>query len=368
MLNKIIIRLLDLWAKLSLREKRLAMLTGSVVVLMLAVMTFQRVSGSLRELDNTLSRLEDTLVSYTYQIAHREMVEAKYASVAAQHSSAWTEAEIHDRLRQEIYRLARNSPQDLDKNGIPLNTPNTEGNLVEIPALGKGSMAEGGQGYREYMLNLRIPSSTLDNVIFFLERLQRSPQSLRIDGLEINRSPESELVSATIDISRIIADGTPGSGQDTPAAPAEDISEEAVSTSASPKTGSWQGTAIQAEKLTLPGLPAREDNAVIASLQEQSEAYMLRTLEKGAVYHMSLDLCAGSHDMTVGVGLEQDRAPFPGSQTITGNGESYRLQVQFTLPGKPGGLVPVKCPWILFNEKDTKAEISNIVIRKIAEV
>lgn len=58
MLNKIIIRLLDLWAKLSLREKRLAMLTGSVVVLMLAVMTFQRVSGSLRELDNTLSGLK----------------------------------------------------------------------------------------------------------------------------------------------------------------------------------------------------------------------------------------------------------------------------------------------------------------------
>lgn len=78
-------------------------------------------------------------------------------------------------------------------------------------------------------------------------------------------APESELVSATIDISRLlpmeprIRTGRPGN-------PAEDISEEAVSTSASPKTGSWQGTAIQAEKLTLPGLPAREDNAVIASL------------------------------------------------------------------------------------------------------
>lgn len=369
MLNKTIVQLLTLWAKLSVREKRLAYLTAIAVALMVLVGGYQRVTGTIRTLDNTISRLGDDLVSYTYQIAHREQVEAQYAIVAAQHSSAWTEAEIHDRLRQEIYRLARKVPQELDSNGIPVNTPNTEGNLVEIPSLGKGNMAEGGQGYREYMLNLRIPSSTLENVIYFLERLQQSPQSLRLDGLELNRAPNGEMVSATIDISRIVADGSPQSEDSADTDDyLDDFEEDAFPAAQSRSEGGWLGEGITVSTLERPDVSARGDAVVISSLQGRSEAYMLQQLEGGGVYHMSLDLAAEPYDFTLGIGLEQDATPFPESQIIAADGDAHRVQFQFTLPGKTGTSSYVKCPWILFNDKDTQAEISNIVLRKIAEV
>lgn len=368
MLNKLIVQLLTFWTKLSLREKRLALMTAAVVLFMLLVGGYQKLNGGLRELDNTLSRLEDELVSYSFQIAHRELVEAKYTVVAAQHSSAWTEAEIHDRLRQEIYRLARMAPQELDSNGIPMNTPNTEGNLVEIPALGKGNMAEGGQGYREYMLNLRIPTTTLENLIYFLERLQQSPQSLRLDGLELNRSPNGDMVSAIIDISRIVADGSPLAA-DNQATPSMDEREDKIndmSEELSQNTGQWKGEGVAVSEIE--SASSRGKPVMVSSLQNASQVYMLQTLESGSVYHMSIDLRAEPHDFTVGVGMEQDRLPFPESQVMAGNGDARRLQFQFTLPGKTGTVSSVKCPWVLFNDKDAQVEISNIVLRKIAEV
>ena len=134
------------------------------------------------------------------------------------------------------------------------------------------------------------------------------------------------------------------------------------------ESGTWLGEGIAVASRERAEPSSRGDTVVISSLQEHSEAYMLQQLEGGAVYHMSLDLFAEPHDFTVGVGLEQDAAPFPESQIIAGDGQALRVQFQFTLPGKTGVPGPVKCPWILFNDKDTQAEISNIVLRKIAEV
>ena len=211
MMSKVLQRLGNIWQQLSEREQRLALITAVVVAIMISVTLYQRAVERLRQMDATIDRLEDELVSYAYQIAHRELVESRYASVAAQHSSAWTEAEIHDRLRQEIYRLARHMPPPLDDSGIPVNMPNEHGNLVEIPALGQGNLVEGGEGYREYRINLRIPPAPLENIIHFLERLQESPQSLRIDLLELNRAHDGNLVTANLDIARIVADGAPSS-------------------------------------------------------------------------------------------------------------------------------------------------------------
>jgi len=205
--GRIVQRATGAWKALAPRERRLALLTAATVVLFLLTTVWRAAVNRLNELDTRADALADTLLNYRQQIARRAAVESAYAKIAAQHSSQWSEAEIHDRLRQEIYRLARKVPQDLDETGKPLNVPNEMGNLVEIPSLGKGEMTEGGRGYRQYLLNLRIPQTNMNDLVSFLERLQSSPQSLRIDRLEISRNPDNPVVSAVIDITRTVADG-----------------------------------------------------------------------------------------------------------------------------------------------------------------
>ena len=198
----------SLWNRLSARERMLAFATCGVVAAFLVFTVVRAGLSGIRELDAEIDRLQETIINCANQMARREAVEEQYAKVAAQHSSAWTEPEIHDRLRQEIYRLARREPPPLDERGISVDNAGSTDNLVEIPALGKGEMAEGGAGYRQYRIPLRIPAVGIKPIIDFLERLQQSPQSLRVDKLELSRMPESDQVAANIVITRTIADGT----------------------------------------------------------------------------------------------------------------------------------------------------------------
>ncbi|HDP34967.1 MAG TPA: hypothetical protein ENN29_07645, partial [Candidatus Hydrogenedentes bacterium] len=208
MIPEILEKILQTWRNLSEREQRLAVLTVIAATLMIVFFTFRRAQDRIDDLDREIDILEEQLVSFTGHLGHRDFIEAQYAAIAAQHSSEWTEAEIHDRLRQEIYRLAKNDPPPLDERGIPIDVAARSGNLVEI-SMGKGQMTEGGVGYREYRINLRIQPTYLNNIIEFLQRLHNSPQSLRIDALDLNRAPESDMVAASVDISRIVADGAP---------------------------------------------------------------------------------------------------------------------------------------------------------------
>lgn len=349
-------RIINVWQQLAERERRLALITMGVVAVMLGFTAYQRATDRLRDLDNTIDRLEDELISYARQIAHRELVESRYATVAAQHSSEWTEAEIHDRLRQEIYRLARRMPPPLDENGIPINMPNEHGNLVEIPGLGRGNMTEGGLGYREYRINLRIPYSPLENIIYFLERLQESPQSLRIDALELSRAPDDDRVMASVDIARIIADGTPSS-----AATVRIISEGTGRIAL--QAGAWRSTHAEARDAESAGahgaveLRAQADNA---------EAWMTRNLPGGAVYEMIIDI-ACTDTLLLGIGIEGEPRPFEGIERVAGDGGGYRYHIQFTLPGDSAPK-SVRCPWLQFETSDTVAHISNMLLRKVTEV
>ncbi len=356
MLLKALKRIMALWQGLAEREKRLAMLTGIVVAITAVFVAYQSAAARLGELDVSIGRLEDALTSYTMQMAHREMVEARYAAVAAQHSSAWTEAEIHDRLRQEIYRLARNVPQALDENGIPVNVPNENGNLVEIPSLGKGSMAEGGKGYREYMINLRIPPCPLDNIVNFLERLQSSPQTLRIDGLELNRSPDGDLLAASIDICRIVADGAAS-------APSEASSPESGMGRIQLQANAWDGVGVSFQDADSQSAHGAVD---MRAAEANAEAYMVRSLPAGETYEMVIDLAAGAADVRLGVGLESDEKPFEGVEIVPGDGSGRRYQVQFTLPGS-GGALRVRCPWLLLGEEGNAIQAYNLLLRKVSE-
>lgn len=362
MISNVLQKLMAVWEKISTREKRLAILTLTVIVVTTMVTVYQRAMTHLDDLDLTISRLEDDLVSYTYQIAHRELVESQYAKIASQHSSQWSEAEIHDRLRQEIYRLASRTPDPLDENGLRIPGANDQGNLVEGISLGKGNMAEGGKGYREYRINVRIPPSPLENLIQYLENLQDSPQSLRIDAVELSRSPESDLVNASVDITRIVADGAaekPATGE-----PAEK--------SAATGTGRIQ---LQAGGWKAQGAHVADAEAAgnygaveIQSDGETAEVFLANELPGGTVYEMIIDMAAAQGEITLCVGMESETEPFPGMEQVKNDGRLYRYQLQFTLPGTVDKPERVKCPLIRLQGKEAAAHIANLLIRKVAEV
>jgi len=155
----------SLWEHLSERERWLAIATAGVIGLALALLVGMRVIAYLRDLDRTVARLEQDIENYAEQDARGVSVGRAYAGVAAQHSSAWTEAEIHNRLRQEIYRLALEDPDG------PPDSPNK---LVEIPTLRQGALRDTGHGYREYQLSIKIPQTDIYSLVLFLIRLQAS--------------------------------------------------------------------------------------------------------------------------------------------------------------------------------------------------
>ncbi len=363
MIANLIQKLFGIWQRLSDREKRLAKLTAVALVIMTGVTLYQRAMARIEDLDQTIARLEDELVSYTSQIAHREMVESQYAEIAAQHSSEWTEAEIHDRLRQEIYRLASLTPPALDENGIPEKDPNSAGNLVEGISLGKGNMAEGGKGYREYRISVRIPPCPLENLVEFMERLQQSPQSLRIDAAELTRAPDGDLVGASVDITRIVADGAtvkPGTTTDgAPGTAASATGRLAL------KADDWK-----CEGAVVVDVASETAHGAVELRNEgdQGEAWMMLDLPGGAVYEVIVDVAGAQGELSLAVGLESGTAPFPGVQQITADGSLYRIQAQFTLPGDPSTLMKVKCPLLVMRGKDAVAHVANLLIRKVAEV
>jgi len=347
-----------LWAGLSPRERRLALATAAAVAVFVSWTAVQSSLRSIAALDTEITQVQEEIVGAANQIAHRETVDALYGKVAAQHSSAWTEAEIRDRLRQEVYRLSRQDPQGLDENGIPLNVSNTSGNLVEIPSLGEGVMAEGGEGYRQYMLNLRIPAVDINALVAFLERLQLSPQSLRIDKLEINRNPDSPLVAASIDITRTIVDGARKSDADgaaeTESAPAEGRIPLAAS--------EWKADGCAVRALDGGSGPSLE----IVAERAGAVAEMIRRVPAAAVFEMNVDITARGGGARLAVGAPGASEGFPNPQTLKSDGGTARYQVRFTAPEGSGETV-LACPKLLLDAADAVVTVHSLVLRKVSE-
>jgi len=198
--------IVDFWCLRSPREQLLAAAVVCLATAMLLVLGAREAWRTLDRLDREIARLSGDLVNHHYQIARRQSVDARFVAVANQHSSAWSESEIRDRLRQEIYRLANRVPPGLDAQGIPLSTGGEGGALVSIPKLAQGRLKESGGGFREYQISVHIPAAPIADMLAYLERLQESPQSLRLDRIDLRRDPARSEVSADLDITRIVID------------------------------------------------------------------------------------------------------------------------------------------------------------------
>jgi len=341
----------NLWSKLAPRERRLAVAVVLALVFLLVTTTAVRSVRGLNELDDLIDRLESDLRMYTELEARRVNVQQAYSVVAQQHSSEWTEAEIHNRLRQEIYRLARTNPD------APADTQ--QENLVEIPTLRQGVLRNSGQGYREYRLNVNIPLTNLPTLIEFLIRLQSSPQSLRIDGLEIARGPQFTAVSARLDVTRTVVDGVKG-GQEPPAPQ---------------QAETWDGATIDLWKANGCDIALSPDMNGVAATGGCLKAV---ATAPGGSFSMSVDLEEpGTYEVEVEamatgparleVKNETTGQFSEGAADIAGDSLAYRYKLRFEVPASDeGGPVRIAVPHVTVADAGTQVFIDLVTLRKVS--
>ena len=343
--------LADLWDQRSPREQRLGLATLILCLALLILFGIQQARFTLTRLDRDIDRLSNDLVNYHYQIARRQSVEARFARVASQHSSAWTESEIRDRLRQEIYRLANRMPPGLDANGIPLSTTAEGGALVTIPRLGQGHLEDGDQGYREYRISVHIPPTPVDDMVAYLERLQRSPQSLRIDRIDMRRDASGSAVRADVDITRIVVD--------------TDVDDLAGAPLAA--AGSQTGLKANVVDWTAKGCTVSLFGDSALRLQSESptgSAWVDRSLPMNTTFDAEIILrSTGPAQVSISLGdraMDEEHVV-----TVDEKDGMQRVTFRFTTPVGSGEESRVRLPFLQLEGQGTEVLVDRIALRQV---
>lgn len=347
-------RMADQFEALSPREKRLASAVGALVALFVVFSIVRTALGTLASMDAQINRLQQTILNVENQIRHRESIEAQYARVASQHSSAWSEAEILDRLRAEIYRLAQKEPPALNADGVPEEVTSKSGELVTIPTIQQGNLSEGEQGYREYMLSFSVPPAPLENMLNFVDRLQNSPQSLRVDAIELVRDPLGDEVSANLTITRTIVAGVAEGGK-------VNGEKEAAPAGEAPKGQRLVAADWKCDDCTVTPVPAEGEASelVITATAPGAVAYLERAMPP-AQYEMVIDAAASG---PATLGIADDGQPLEGAQEMAGSGRPARYTVQF-MP-RSSERVPLRVPVFTLAEKDATVRLSRLAVRTV---
>lgn len=342
----------EYWIKLNRREQTLAMATAAILC---AYLVFAGIRGAVNHvatLDSRIAMLSQDIINYSYQIAKQRSVDVQYAHMANQHSSAWTETEIMDRLRQELYRLALREPPTLDENGIPTETTNGSGDLVTIPQLRNGTLNETDEGYREYNISFQLPSTHYTNVLDYIERLQGSPQALRIDGLRLSRSPMDGSVATQFDIARIVVDNTfnaeDGGQAEMPVRPIE-----AIPLNPSDFDSDSCEILLSSEFAT-----ASPQSITIRSNGASGSASYKRTLPAGKSYEMYVDITAKGK-ATLRIAADSAESPFSGEAALVADGTPHQYRIRFTVPSGGGQRVALQVPRIHLEEPDSQVFLDN---------
>ncbi len=352
-MSQVLQALNDAFQRMSPREQRLAMATGLVLVVGAVFLIVRGAIGRIDQLDAQIAQMQDNIINANRLLTRKSLIESQYAQVASQHSSAWTEAEIYDRLRGEIYRLAQKNPPPLQPDGTAAEITNEGGELVKIPTLRQGTLDEGGEGYREYSIPLRIPGTTFEDLIDYIERLQGSPQSLRIDSLDLQRDPLTRNVSANLQLTRTVVDGEAAVDASEGIAIAEIPDDtEGMEINLSDWSGegcvlNGGGTALRAE-----------------STEAGGRFYMERALPAGETFEMILDANAsGPGRLAIG-DADADREFEGAAELLTAADGPQRYRLRFTVPGD-SGRTTVRFPCITLGEKGAKLQIEKLVVRSV---
>ena len=342
-------KITELFQSLSPNEQRL--LIGVVIlgVLFSGMLMVRKGQTHLANLDAQINNLQDRIVTSKTLMLRREAVETEYDKIAAQHSSAWTQEEIQDRLRAEIYRLAQMSPPKLAKDGRPVSLTNDSGELVSFPSLQQGILDEAEEGYREFALRMRIPNTKIDALTAFIERLQMSPQSLRIDGLELARTPTNDVIRANLLLTRTVVDGPPeGSVLST--------------TTAEGDLGELDAALWTAEGCSV----SNEGEQLVAkhSGGDDAQVFLKKTLPTGATYELYLD-AATQGDVQLGMLDIDDGTLLEGAQKLFAAADTlYRYRVQFTVPGN-GGRRAMQVPVFSLESPGASLRLDTLMLRQV---
>jgi hypothetical protein len=100
--------------------------------------------------------LQEGLNQLYPSVALKQSVESELCSGARQHSSKWTEAEIHDRQRQDFISPRPEISTRVNEEGIPIKTLTDTCALVEIPSLQQGILRTTDKNIGEYTINVEI--------------------------------------------------------------------------------------------------------------------------------------------------------------------------------------------------------------------
>ncbi|MDQ1257064.1 MAG: hypothetical protein QG656_1665 [Candidatus Hydrogenedentes bacterium] len=360
---------MGIWQKLAPRERMLAGIILFLLAVGVAGLSAQRALLGIGDLNRAIQQREDTLVNYTKQLAKGKSVDRAYARVAAQHSSVWSEAEIHDKLGQEIYRL---SLKNLPAPGAEPESPNRTNTLVSIPSLGQGRLKGGGEGYREYELSFNIPEARIEDLTTFIERLQSSNQSLRVDSVLLYRTRD-HVVSAQIGVTRTIVDRTPDMIV-AETEPATAAAPGATAAPAAPDTDSWRSLPVDPASWQADGcdLTASDEHKTrnpqslaAAATKPGASFYLSQSVDSGAEYELSLDITAtGPARILVLDG--PSGAPYEGSQDVAGDGETRQYRLRFTTPSQSEDKTPLRVPALEISDAGTKVFVDNVLLRRVA--
>lgn len=351
---------------MSRSERRLAALTGLCAVAAIALLVYRTASDRLALMDATIDSLQQDLLAYEELVIQADSVNEAFAAMASQHSSRWTQEEIHDRLRREIARL---SLREIPPPGSPLPAVSSaDAVLVSIPQMPIGSLVDHEDGYRSYQINFKTDPASVQNITLFIERLQRSEQALRIDSLEIVRQPMANVATATMRVTRTIIDDVAGpmAGGDSVAAPTQP--ETAAVALSNPgfevwdeNTGTFAAwTAVHCQ-VTRSGSQPTEGklSAEIQGSTGQGSFYQSVQVTAGRTYHLVFDARAWGNTR-VEVVDEATGKPFQGAQSLNADGSLHQYHIQFTAPGVPGEAQRLRVPHVVLEGPGTKVLLDNV--------
>jgi hypothetical protein len=349
---------------MSRRERRLAMVAGIGVGLMLLYLIVMPAYSYLQGLNMQVESLEEAVYSNTYQAAMSEVVSKRYGELASQHSTGWTEAEISDGLQRELDRLSMADPTGKDPKA-------KSGKLLSIQYRPEGQLTPF-TGYREYQTTFTTQPTGISEIAEFVRRIQESPQTLRIDKLDLRRdNPLSSPVVAQITVTRTVVDA-----KETDAPKAEEATKEAKA----PKQGGLPIAALEmtgnvalnpgfeiwdAAKSAFPGWQAVNgtlsvDNAhavdgknaaKLEATQDNAAALELQQLPAGKTFRISF-VAAATGKASFDIFDQKAGKSLMPAQALRADGKMYKYTVEaFVVPGEAGKTVELAIPRILAGEK-----------------
>lgn len=347
------------WAKVSPREQRLAVLTAILVGISFGYLGYTQAMNRIGTMDATIESLEENLVYYTEQMELLDEVDRAYNVVAAEHSSEWTQEEIHDRLRREIARL---SLLRVPPPGERVSLSGGGQRLVDIREMPQGSLSVSEAGYREYQITIRTQPTAIRNVTMFLERLHKSPQALRIATLEMTRPPNIQAVTARINVIRTVIDTEK-------AGPAPIVVDPEKNWILNSGFEDWRDQ-YSPTHWTLDGATASVNRETVT---EGKWGALVTATEAGATFYQTVELIGGgTFDLEFAIksnGPVQVRAYDESSETFVGDAvtidsqstvQRYRLRMK--VPDSRGTPVAIQAPVFVINNAGGEIAVDNVTL------